>query len=42
LIVVHFRDNDLEVVDTHIKAYKMMGAVIGFGLDVEGGEIGLC
>ncbi len=37
-----FRDNALEVGDTHMKAYKMMGAVAGFCLDMEGGEIELC
>ena len=40
-VVEHFRNNSLDVGETYMKAYKMMGAVAGFGLEVEGGEVEL-
>ncbi|MFP4017080.1 MAG: hypothetical protein ACLFUI_08600, partial [Halanaerobiales bacterium] len=40
-VVEHFRTNNLQIGERQPKSYKMMGAVAGFGLEVEGGEVEL-
>ena len=38
-IVNHFKDNGFIVGDVHTKAFEMLGAVDGFGIDVDGEQI---